>query len=439
MKKRHAARRHFMTGNVVTLIAVMVVAASLVHNPAAFAQPGARGGSRNAGPGRGNDATIRVTIAPPQNGTIEVSPELPDDRIVEAGTVLTVTASPADGFVLDSCYYSGRGGMFGGNYEFMTPEIQVTVNRSVTIGASFIDKEAVAGINVTHDVEYAKPGVKTLKYDVFSPEGAENLPCVVIIHGGGWSSNTEDIMRGLARELSRGGDYVVFSIDYRWIGTGDGDEVPNTMANLIEDVYGAIAHIYEHAAQYGGDPTRIAVTGDSAGGHLSACAIDMIEMIGDGGFGKTEGLYQYKPTYMPEGKSVDQVREELLKAIQVAAPSYGVFDGSRMMSFLGAATEAEVDAVSPIKHIPNAEERAAPQFLTRGTNDGLIRDADVQAYADALEAAGHHAEYVKVEGAGHAFFDWKPDARTKATFAQYGVPYAAQMKAFFDKVLYSDK
>jgi hypothetical protein len=39
------------------------------------------------------------------------------------------------------------------------------------------------------------------------------------------------------------------------------------MFDLIEDVYGAIADIPEHAEGYGTDPTRIVVTGDSAGGH----------------------------------------------------------------------------------------------------------------------------------------------------------------------------
>jgi dienelactone hydrolase len=77
-----------------------------------------------------------------------------------------------------------------------------------------------------------------------------------------------------------------------------------------------------------------------------------------------------------------------------------------------------------------------PQFLTRGTQDPLIKDEAVKAFTDALVKAGQRAEYVQVGGASHAFFDWKPDDRTKATFEKYGVYYAAEMRAFFESVLY---
>ena len=60
----------------------------------------------------------------------------------------------------------------------------------------------------------------------------------------------------------------------------------------------------------------------------------------------------------------------------------------------------------------------------------------VKEFVDALVKAGQRVEYVQVGGASHAFFDWKPDADTKATFAKYGVYYAAEMKAFFVSVLY---
>lgn len=384
-------------------------------------------------------AMFTVTMDPVENGSIKVEPALPDDGKVKARTVLKVTATPAPGYAFDSGYYAAPG-MWGKMfYESMRPKFEVTVNQNESIGASFIEQKVLEGFTVKQDIIYAQPGVKKLKYDVFSPKGAKDLPIIVIIHGGGWVSNTEDIMRGLARELVRGGEYVVCSMDYRWMGTRDGDKGTNTMANLIEDVFGGLAHIQEHAKQYGGDGSGMAVTGDSAGGHLSAVASLMPDMIGDGGFGIKAGVYELKPSYIPAGKSAADVRKDLMNAIKAAAPSYGVFGRQMMAGVLRGQPDAVIRAVSPQEHIPNASKRAVPQFLLRGTVDPLIRDLDVQAFADALKAAGQTVEYVQVEGASHAFFDWKPDARTKAMFAKYGVPNAAKMKSFFDRVFYPQR
>jgi acetyl esterase len=398
-------------------------------------------GQRGMAQPQTQDGKILVSVEKPVNGSIKVDPPLPEDGRVNAGTVITIKAVPDEGYSVDSCYYfNAAPGRFGRmNIESMSLEYKITIDQNKTIGASFIESKALEGFKVIQNVVYAKPGVKELKYDVFFPNGAKNLPCIVIIHGGGWSANDEDIMRGLARELVRGGTYVVCSIDYRWINTLDGDEKPNTMANLIEDVYGAIAHIQEHAGEYGADPVRIAVTGDSAGGHLSAAAIDMVNMIGDSGFGVKENVFQYKPTYMPKNKTIQQVCSDLTNAIKAAAPSYGVFDSGSLRSFAGDNPQAWLKAVSPIDNIPNIKDHAAPQYLLRGTRDSLIRNENVQAYTDALKAAGQTVEYVQVEGASHAFFDWKPDAGTKAVFVQYGIPYAAKMKAFFDTVFYPNK
>jgi pimeloyl-ACP methyl ester carboxylesterase len=161
-------------------------------------------------------------------------------------------------------------------------------------------------------------------------------------------------------------------------------------------------------------------------------------MIGSRGFGKTPGVFEFMPTYLPKGKTAEQVRGEMLKAIKAAAPSYGVFAGSLLSTYSEehAADQAWKDAIAPLGHIPAATERSVPQFLTRGTRDGLIQDAGVKEFVDALVKAGQRVEYVQVGGAGHAFFDWKPDENTKATFTKYGVYYAAAMKTFFVSVLY---
>lgn len=380
---------------------------------------------------------FKVTTVAPVNGSYTVTPEIPEDGMVAAGTEITITATPASGYSLDAVYYTFKGGMWGTtSVEGFTSTMKITVDKDMSVGAVFVESNMVENLNVTHDVVYAQPGVKPLKYDVYSPKGAKDLPIVVIVHGGGWSSNNEDIMRGLARELLVDSHYVVFSIDYRWVNNLDGDETPNSMHNLIEDVFGAIAHIQEHAAEYGGDPTQIAVTGDSAGGHLSASAATLSTMIGDRGFSGTNGVYEFMPSYMPHGKTVETVKQEITDAIKVAAPSYGPVDAAHFKQFMKQTDQAYYDAVSPIKHVPNVGERAIPHFIVRGTNDPLIPKEIVQAYVDVLKKEGQTVEYFEVQDAGHAFFDWKPDAQTRATFAQYGVPYAAEMKSFFDSVFY---
>lgn len=385
--------------------------------------------------------TFTVVIDPPVHGQLTVDPALPADGKYPAGTVVTVSTKPDAGYVLDAGYYSVPGRWGAMYHESMTPTFKVTIDQDKHLGASFIEAAEVAHLDVRHNVVYAQPGRKPLKYDVFSPKGAKSLPIIVIIHGGGWTTNNEDVMRGLARELTRGGQFVAVSIDYRWAGKADGDPSSTTMPNLIEDCYGAIAHIMEHAAEYGGDATRIGVTGDSAGGHLSASVSLMIERIGTRGFGKEPGVFEFKPTYVPAGKTVAQVREEMLRAIRAAAPSYGVFTGQwlRADPENPAADAAWDRAVQPLHAIPAATERAVPQYLTLGTKDPLITDEMCAEFMDALVAKGQRVQYVQIGGAGHAFFDWKPDATTQGVFRQYGVYYAAEMKAFFASVLHAGK
>jgi acetyl esterase len=380
-------------------------------------------------------AMCTITLDAVENGSIAIQPPLPENKQVPAGTELTIKATPAAGYALDTIYYIGTGNQGRMYYENSLPEWKITIDSTRRLGASFIEQKAAEGYKEKSDIVFAQPGVKKLRYNVYSPNGAKNLPCIVIIHGGGWSINDQYVMRGLARELVRGGQYVVVSTDYRWIGTADGDKTAVTMANIIEDVFGAIVHVQEHAAEYGVDPARLAVTGDSAGGHLAAAAINMADKIGDQGFGVKTGVYQFKPTYMPKDKTVEQVRKEVVAALKASAPSYGVFSEQGLARSARVSGEA-LKAVTPQDNIPNVKDRAVPQYLLRGTSDTVIQNAEVQGYTDALKAAGQRAEYVLVQGAAHAFLDWKPDTRTKDTFKRFGVPYAAKMKEFFDSIFF---
>jgi acetyl esterase len=384
-----------------------------------------------------------LTVEQPEHGSLTFTPAVPENGEVAIGTRVSVRADAEAGYALDTIWEAVPG-QFGRMYtESRSADYAFVVDRDKVVSALFLPEAELTGLHEIQDIVFAQPGVKALKYDVFAPANAQGLPVVIIIHGGGWRTNSEDIMRGMAREIAKSGRYVAVSMDYRWAGTADGDAAGNTMADLIGDVFGGLAHIQEHAVEYGGDPQRIAVTGDSAGGHLAAVAATMNDRIGSRGFGITPGIFEFLPSYLPAGATPEQVRARLASAIKAAAPSYGVFadaaEGEVGLEHYADPAVADASwaaAIAPIHHIPAAAVRAVPHYLIRGTVDPLISLKMVQDYEEALKAQGQTVKHVEVEGASHAFFDWKPDAETRATFEQYGVPYIHDMLIFFDEVVH---
>jgi acetyl esterase len=94
-------------------------------------------------------------------------------------------------------------------------------------------------------------------------EQHDNLPVVVFYHGGGWAIGDLDTHDPVARAHAVGAEAIVVSVDYRLA-----PEHPYPQG--VDDAWAALRWVGEHASELGGDPARLAVAGDSAGGNISA-------------------------------------------------------------------------------------------------------------------------------------------------------------------------
>jgi len=99
---------------------------------------------------------------------------------------------------------------------------------------------------------------------LFAASTESGLPILVYFHGGGWVLGDLDTHDGTCRTLAKLIGGIVISVDYR-LAPEHKFPVP------LDDCYAAATWAVDNAASIGGDPRRVAVGGDSAGGNLTAC------------------------------------------------------------------------------------------------------------------------------------------------------------------------
>jgi acetyl esterase/lipase len=258
-------------------------------------------------------------------------------------------------------------------------------------------------VQASYDIDYWGDGAPRHRLDVYHSRLAPpaKAPVMVYIHGGAWViGNKREQGKPMMYELVARG-WVCVAINYRLSPKA-------TWPDHIVDAKRAVAWVKEHIAEYGGDPSFVAVSGGSAGGHLSA-----LLALSDG-----------DPAFQPGFEGADT-------AVQACVPFYGVMDmtgspeGSRrfgpgllemLQKTVMKTTESEHPEIfrdaSPTFRV---RPEAPPFFVLHGVNDTLVPVETARLFVERLRAVSQEpVAYAELPLAQHAF-DVLASLRCQAT------------------------
>jgi acetyl esterase len=226
----------------------------------------------------------------------------------------------------------------------------------------FVCRETPAG-NV--EAHYFKPD--TPRVDGLNP-------CVVFIHGGGWRGGNPTGTYRWSRYLAEHG-VSAFTVKYRLAREKDGVGP----SRCLEDAKTAIRWIRSNAEKFGIDPDKIAVAGNSAGGHL-ASALATIDGFND-----------------PSDDLAVSCRPNLL---MLASP---VMDNGPT----GYGHDRVADYWESFSPVHNLNHQLPSTLVLMGDRDPLIKMASVEKFGRAVEASGSEFEWFVFPGRGHGLFSQK--------------------------------
>jgi acetyl esterase len=243
-----------------------------------------------------------------------------------------------------------------------------------------------SAVHVERVVDRTIPGPGgAIPVRIYAPSSDVPLPVLVWYHGGGWVIGSLETHDGLCRDLVDAAGCVVVSVDYRLAPE-------HTFPAAVDDAYAAARWVSEHAAEIGADPARVAVGGDSAGGHLAAVAAMLA---------RDEGT----PPLVFQLLVYPAIEHEFSRPSMVENAE-GYMLTTEMMRwfyghFLNDPSEGDDPRVSPIR----AESLAGlpPAFVVTAEFDPL-RDQGI-AYAEALASAGVSVTSTTYDGVFHGFFN----------------------------------
>lgn len=222
---------------------------------------------------------------------------------------------------------------------------------------------------------------------IYTPEGTGPFPVIVYFHGGGFVVGDLDTQDMIARGLAAGAESLVVSVDYRLAPE-------HRFPASFDDSWAVTQWAAAHAGEIGGDPTRIGVAGDSAGGVIASAVALLAREAGAPKLSVV--LNWYGPGTHPipeEGSALEYADGPLLR-----------LDDAHYFWELHIQSEADYDDMraSPMK--ARDHQGLPPHFICSAECDP-IRDA-VEAYAPVLEQAGVPVEVKRYPGMVHGFVSW---------------------------------
>ena len=219
---------------------------------------------------------------------------------------------------------------------------------------------------------------------IYAPAARGPLPVLVYFHGGGWVLGNIDEVDALCRSLTNAAGCRVVSVGYRLAPE-------HKFPAAVDDAYSAALWVAENAAGLGGDPSRVAVGGDSAGGNLAAVVAQLAR---------------------DRGKPALKFQLLIYPATDAACDtaSYGANgDGyfltrDAMQWFWNHYLRNEADRGNPCASPLRAGSFAGlPEALVITAEFDPLRDEGEQ-YAARLREAGVPVRLMRYEGMIHGFF-----------------------------------
>ncbi|TGE27689.1 alpha/beta hydrolase [Hymenobacter metallicola] len=226
------------------------------------------------------------------------------------------------------------------------------------------------------------PGVKAR---IYTPKGATGpLPVVVYYHGGGWVIANLDTYDPSVRALAEQTNAIFVSVAYR--------QAPeNKFPTAHNDSFAAYQWVLKNAASINGDPKRVAVAGESAGGNLAAAVCMMA---------RDKGVQQPKHQLLVYPIADYSMNTPSYQKNAQAKPLSKPFMGWFFKHYLRTPADGNSPLISLVK-APNVKGLAPATVITAGI-DPLMSEG--KAYADKLQAAGIAVKYQNYDNVTHEFF-----------------------------------